>query len=416
MPLLPSQDLPLATHLRAVIARLRPAACGAVADTSAPETVGAVTTTTQEGVPLVLPFDPERLLIPRLLRRLRRGRFLRQFPDSLAEYAPLTEDAACYLIDKLHTVRVDRWQEGVAAVWTLGRLTADDPARTEAAELLTWLIGPRSESLARVDRQRLVKRIGATQRNMVVGVTLAWSGAELYFGGSASARQPSPIEIIFTLAVGALLLAVPVAVLSFVPGFPLDVQRMSRIRSMAILTLARWRDPQHLALILRQYVEKRGRIRSAAEAALTEVLPLLNVGEHGECAADFVPNLCRALERKERQVLGYTARDETLEERLVEALGKVGDGRALPIIERIARRGRTRRLQELAQDVLPLVQARSRQTNDLKQLLRGATQPDPAPGTLLRPAREISTPAGQLLRPQPTSSDPGPVQVQQNVS
>jgi hypothetical protein len=390
MPLYPPEELTLLTLRRKLTARLRRLTRRSGIETPVPDVCEASKTTTREGVPLVLPFDPERRLIPRLLRRLRRGRFLRQFPGSLNEYALLSEDATCYLIDRLHNVRVDGWKECVTAVWALGRLTSDDPARREVAELLYWLVGRQSDNMACIDRKRLAKRWRAIWRILFVGI-LVW--------GLVAWSFISRVEIVAIAAVNCLLLSVPVTILSFIGGFPLDAVRMSRIRAMAILTLGRWREPCHMDILLREYAQKSGRVRSAAEVALAEVLPLLTTEERLERPSDFVPNLCRVLHRKERQLLDYTVREETLEGVLLEALGKVGDGRALPLVERIATRGRTPRLRELAQSILPVLYARSREANEPKQLLRGAVCPDTAPNTLLRATQETPTPPSQLLRP-----------------
>ncbi len=396
MPLYPPEELMLLTLRRKVAARLRRLTRRTGIETSVPEASEGPKTTTAEGVPLVLPFDPERRLIPRLLRRLRRGRFLRHFPGSLTEYALLSEDATCYLIDRLYQVRVDGWKECVMAVWALGRLTADDPARRQVAELLTWLVGRQSENMACIDGKRLAKRWRAITRNLCVGILLwglvAWS---------SSGRVEDVAIVAVDCLLLSLLLTIPLTILSFICGYPLDAVRMSRIRSMAILTLGRWREPCHMDMLLREYAQKSGRVRDAAEVALAEVLPLLTTEERLERSSDFVPNLCRVLHRKERQLLDYTVREETLEVLLLEALGKVGDGRALPTVERIATRGRTPRLRELAQSILPVLYARSREATDPKQLLRGAVCPDTAPNTLLRATQETSTtPPNQLLRPR----------------
>lgn len=81
------EKLPMTTLLRRAMARWRQSMQRRL-ETCALEADNATRITTQEGVPLVLPFDPERQLIPSLLHRLRRGRFIRHCPDSLAEFAP----------------------------------------------------------------------------------------------------------------------------------------------------------------------------------------------------------------------------------------------------------------------------------------------------------------------------------------
>ena len=379
-------------------------------------TADAANAAPSDGIPLVLPFDTERLFVPRLLKRLRRGRFLRDFPDTLDEYAPLTQDATCYLIDKLHTVNIDSWKESVVAIWALGRLSPQDLARAETAYLLRWMIEPTGGSMAQVDGRRLTKRWRSMMCTLfclpICGFVTMW----LSRGDSRSLEPGLLFVLLIGVALGALVFSVPCTALTFLAGSVLDRERMIRVRAMALLTLGRRREPCHLDLLLRAYVGKVGRERLAAEVALREVLPLLNRPTDTERSADFVSNLCRALRREEQWALDHAVRDDLLEIRLLEALGKVGDGSSVPTVERIARRGRTPGVREAAQTILPVLQARRREADDLNQLLRGAVQPDPASGTLLRPARETSTPADQLLRPHPNELEPTPIQAQRNVS
>ena len=366
-----------------------------------------------DGIPLVLPFDKERLLVPQLLKRLRRGRFLRHFPDNLDEYAPLTQDATCYLIDKLHTVNIDAWKESVVAIWALGRLSPQDPARAEAADLLRWIVEPTGGSMAQVDGRRLTKRWRSVMCTLfcfpLCGFVTLWLSR-----GDSRMFEQGVLFLLVGVALGAFILSVPCTALTFLAGSVLDRERMIRVRAMALLTLGRWREPCHLDLLLRTHVGKIGRERLAAEVALREALPLLNFPADTERSADFVSNLCRALRREEQWSLDHAVRDDLLEIRLLDALGKVGDGSSVPTVERIARRGRTSGAREAAQTVLPDLRARRRQEDDLKQLLRGTVQPAVASGTLLRPAHEIPTPADQLLRSHLKELEPTPIQAQRN--
>jgi hypothetical protein len=396
--------MPLVTRLLKTMGLLRRSIAAEHTDVSAAEGGEGVPLTTCDGVPLVLPFDSERRLMPRLLRRLRRGRFLRRCPASLDEYASLTPKATRYFLDRLYVVHADEWKEGVTSAWALGRLAYDDPLRTEARALLRRCAASRGDIGVYRYGLRAERRWLAIWRNLF-GIVSLWGAAVILnhharFGAGHSVFPPL-LEMATFAACETLILSFPVTLLSFLVSLPLDVVRMDRIRAMAVLTLGRWREPRHLDIFLRKCVGEAGpRVRQAAEIALHEVLPLLRAEEGGEHAADFIPNLCRAVQRKERRVLGYTEWEETLEILLLEALGKVGDGRALPTVERIAKRGRTPRLQELAQSILPVVQARARRTTDPSQLLRGAVRPDPAVTTLLRPAQEIATPSSELLRPR----------------
>ncbi|MCW3053982.1 MAG: hypothetical protein JWN14_3152 [Chthonomonadales bacterium] len=386
------EELPLAALLRKTITRLRELTPHAGGETSAAESGEEEKCARPSGVPLVLPFDTERRVIPRLLRKLRRGHFLRYRPDTLEEYAPLTPYAADYFLERLRTAHVSRWRECIVATWALGRLTPEDPARGEVEKVLYWLVSPEGGSITIADNRRMLNLWLKSVFTMACVVANLWIQAD---------RNALPFDPFLSgiAIISALIFSLPLTVFLLFNDIPWNMRRLNRIRARALLTLGRWREPRHLSLLLREYVGKMGRVRLAAEVALREVLPLLKTEDKGEHSADFVSNLCRALRRKERQFFDYTPREEALEILILEALGKVGDGHAIPTVQRIAVRGRTSRLQELAQSILPILQARSRQATDPNQLLRGADRPENPSTTLLRPAYESSTPSEQLLRP-----------------
>jgi len=386
------EETPLTVLRRRFLTRLRDRTPHAAEETSLAAIEEAKGASPSE-VPLVLPFDTERRLIPRLLRKLRRGQFLRYRPDTLEEYAPLTPYAADYFLKMLRVTNIREWRECVVSIWALGRLTPEDPARAEAEKILCWLIGPNGGSIAVPTNRRLIHLW--LRSWFYISCFTVW---QVFYLDRITDPLAVFLDVFVTVLIG-LIPSLPVTALMVFSEIPWNIRRMNRIRARALLTLGRWREPRHLSLLLREYVEKKGRVRLAAEVALREVLPLLETEDTGERAADFVPNLCRALRRKERQLLDYTAREEALEILILEALGKVGDGHASPTVRRIALRGRTPRLRELAGSILPILQIRGRRATDPNQLLRGADRPENPSTTLLRPAHEASTPSEQLLRP-----------------
>ncbi len=416
------EERTLGILLRKTKARLREYAQHSGLDTLVGRGKATATTTTHEGVPLVLPFDKERRLMPRLLRHMRHRRFMRYRPDTLTEYAPLTPYSANYFMERLRTARIDQWHECVVSIWALGRLVADDPMRREAEDLLYGMLRTTGGDLAwngavRTKGSSLIwfdgQRLARCWKGVYSGMFLCVIAPILSFQS-----KPEPLfrmdflSLVLLSGIWAFFLSLPATFIAFLASVPLDIRRMDRIRAMALLTLGRWREPRHLSLLLREFVEKHGRVHRAAEVALTEVLPLLEGTEDLEYAMDFVPNLCRALQRTERQMLGYTFREETLEILLLETLGKVGDGRAISTVERIARRGRTPRLQEVAQSILPILHARSRCSTNPRQLLRSSGQSEVSSRSLLRPAHHTTTPSHELLRSQPIASEAVPVQIQ----
>ncbi len=379
---------------------------------------------TEDGVPLVLPFDRERRLIPRLLHRLRKGRFLKNCPASLAEYKPLSEPTADYLLHALEHTGISQWRERLIAVWGLGSLPADHPYRKDASDLLADVVQKRYKSVLRADKKRIGKVWAGTY--LAIGLPLICYEVLSVFGAipiyqdflgmnidvciSLDDIQADMIAFIAaqvaTTLIGTLLLSRLITYFVLPAWIPLDLVRANRIRAMAITTLGRWRDAVYLPLLLRESLSSNRRIRLAAEAGLVETLPLLTTEDYGTLPGSVVPDLCLALQRKERQLLDRNAHDETLTSLVLEAIGKVGDERALHIVTRMAHKTRTPALRQQAAGILPILLERQRLQNDPKQLLRGAIEPAPAPETLLRPASHTPTPPETLLRAAPPSTAP----------
>ena len=92
----------------------------------------------------------------------------------------------------------------------------------------------------------------------------------------------------------------------------------------------------------------------------------------------------------------------------LEALGKIGDGRAVYTVERLAARGKSSAIRQAAAQILPILQERQRAENAPGVLLRAANRPGSDVNNLLRPAEEAApTDPQQLLRANITE-EPSP--------
>src|SRR5579884_585734 len=315
--------------------------------------------------------EEERVDIQRLLHRLPRRHPLRPCILALLEEAPLPAEAA-EIVRAAQFSPGGRWEERALAAWALGLM----PARCAShVERLCEL----PESLAPPSLRALFTTISlAAVPALLIGFDIA-----------GKRGHPSPA---LTLSI-ALILALtpifyPIVFLLTIPlAYALQAARTNRVRALAALSLGRLRDPQSLGTLAGAAAEGSGTVRKHAISALRHLLPLLSCEHYGRIGSQAVPHLCRLLSHpRERFVL-----------EILDALGKVGDGRAVPAVEWIAEQGETVWLQEAAQRILPVLRQRLQQESAPRTLLRAACLPDPAPESLLRPVTGVSEAENRLL-------------------
>ena len=124
---------------------------------------------------------------------------------------------------------------------------------------------------------------------------------------------------------------------------------------------------------------------------------MLTDEHYGRLNQAAVPNLCRLLD----------SRDRVLVLALLGALRKVGDGRALKPVSRLAAFASDTQVQAAAAELAPLLQLRFERETDSQKLLRAAHSPDTTEALLRPAADDRATPAEQLLRPESSSWSAG---------
>ena len=135
--------------------------------------------------------------------------------------------------------------------------------------------------------------------------------------------------------------------------------------------------------------------------ALSRLLPTLTEKHYGQLGSDATPELCN--------LLTTNLYDRPFAEKALAAIGKVGDGRAVKTVEKLAQLRRESPLRELAASVLPILMARREQENHSAMLLRGSSAPPVEAGELLRAAAQSApTPPEMLLRPASELPEPPP--------
>jgi hypothetical protein len=139
-------------------------------------------------------------------------------------------------------------------------------------------------------------------------------------------------------------------------------------------------------------------IRTAAENALTRLLPRISEENSDLLSAEQVQTLCWVMGKRLNPDLGLS---------ILQAMEHVGSEDALPTIRAIANGGRgiagLEIVQNAAKKCLPLVEARAAREHDAQTLLRASTQADEPSEMLLRPAGgTVGVDQDLLLRPADT--------------
>ena len=141
------------------------------------------------------------------------------------------------------------------------------------------------------------------------------------------------------------------------------------------------------------------RLANVTRNALVQLLPTLFEAHYGRLPNDATPELCALLLDSDTS--------EHLIMLTVEAIGKVGDGRAVEPMQTFAQTARTPKLREMAETILPILTARREQENASSTLLRHSSAPPVDAGQLLRAASASpATPPEQLLRPSAGTDAP----------
>lgn len=356
------------------------------------------------GIPIT---RAERDEILNVFLGLHEEDFLRRnAPPPFGDRIPVNADTP-QIIERLW-VSETRWRERAFAAWTLGQMDLAPSERSTAANALAHLITNRMRTSGTGLGSRALRALQRTAVLTTAGVTAVLL---LFLFGCFVTSPLIDAEQLFWMflsvplaIVGGLACSVYVLPVVLPLSLALDAARNNFVRATAVTALGRLRVPERVGVLAQALVDGNGRVRDAAEVALHAVLPLLTVEHYGRLPADAVPGLCKALGHLYHimPVSGSAegARREHLLVLLVEALGRVGDGRAVPLMEWLAVESVLPRVQSAAAAVLPVLREREREESDRGALLRAVSTPVAAPQELLRSVTACAEgDPRQLLRP-----------------
>jgi hypothetical protein len=302
------------------------------------------------------PTETELRAVRRSLRFLRRDNPARRLAECALAGEPPESDLVEAVLERLDRFRPAQYVEPQLSAWAIGvsELTTQQErsaiGRLDAVVAGGW--AAQSRDLAVTAAVFLVSYIG-----------VLWGCAAIFhqlgsFGNSLTALSAA----LLTCGGATALLT--------------DRSFRKRTRVAAMTALARLKSVEGLPALATALRDPTSavEVQMAAARAVRMLLPRLSEQDTEWLDAGTLRRLVTALR----------STNEPLVLAIIDAFGKVGDGRVLREVERAVLQGRTQRVRDAANAILPVLRERHRQAQDAARLLRPASAPED--NTLLRPA------------------------------
>lgn len=292
------------------------------------------------------------------------------------------------------------WREKILASWSLSRATLNDEQRAKVVALLYGIIGKFGTAGSASWMMRIWNAFARVGKWVapIVG-TLIFGSILVNAGGVGRGAEGF---LMLPVILGGLIIALMGLLSPFVIPYSLmvDADHYHEVRAAAVRALRTLGGVESLDLVAKMALESSPMTSGPARGTLSVLLPQLTPEHYGTLPAGFVADLCQIL-RYEAAWLTYPHENHTLGFRVVEALEKVGDGRAAVLMEKLLKGSVTPKLRDAMQRALPILQARREMENQRGMLLRGAESPIAVPQELLRPAVQSAaqTDPAELVRP-----------------
>jgi len=248
------------------------------------------------------------------------------------------------------------WREQVVAAWALARVPLDEQERDAAAGMLL-------ETLDRDEDDTLWERI---LRGLLWGygtmlpLCLLWS-LMIARAGESEWADVFP-QMLFVMGSLASVLTIP---LCLVYG-RLTNSHSDLLQAASAESLGRLHVVESIGPLAQKLFEPSVTVREASAFALMQILPKLTEADCGSLDQHAINRLADALNHP----------NTLLVFKILEALEKVGTGTALPAVERLAREGKTRQLQDSARKVTVILEDRQRREREARHLMRATSGPD----------------------------------------
>ena len=180
-------------------------------------------------------------------------------------------------------------------------------------------------------------------------------------------------------------------------GSPIyDFVHTADVREAAMKSLRKLQLPRSVGALAKA-ARGEGNIACEGRLALHSLLPRLSARHYGMLGSDATPELCALLLTRDVEAM--------LNEKILTALEKIGDGRAANAVQRFIHTTNIPHLREKARSIEGILLERRENENHASMLLRGSSAPVAHESQLLRASYPASDAAPeQLLRP--TSGTP----------
>ncbi|MCX6380593.1 MAG: hypothetical protein NT023_14140 [Armatimonadetes bacterium] len=299
----------------------------------------------------------------------------------LIEPSATGDEEASIAISSMVVVSAWSWRKHLLAMWALGRMPLSHHKKLQAIAAL-------SDFLKKTTLPEFYKVALSWWLSIAVLVGL-------WFGISSGADS----WLLLYLFLGSLCSFPFVWLAASLWG---DL-RFNLLRATAVEALGLIALPEGTEAITRAMYETAavrqgsfdGRVRRAATVALPRVLASLTPEHYLEMGAGVVPNLSLLLDHVK----------EPLQLQILEALGKMGDGRAVLPLQRFLVKTKSLAARQAAQRILPILEKRQIHESAHNTLLRASSMPNDAASLLLRPSYGgYQDQTQQLLRPVDATS------------
>ncbi len=282
------------------------------------------------------------------------------------------------------------WKERVVGAWILGRIELNEDQDFESLQMVYAL----SDALANIQEsgKRAIKRGIQYYLSIlpVTGIIAILNVLDEVHRGTGNV----PLWWVIAFGVGwglwsTVILTLFLSPFLFPVSLALDIQHVNQVRAECARSLGILRRPESISGLVKATSVSSKQIRAASFDALRKVMPCPEDSHCGQLDFDITGNLCR--------LLGHS--DEQFVVQVLEALGKVGNGSAIPNVERLAEKSQSPHIQEAARYILPIFAARQQQEQAPKFLLRPSDRAaDMQKDVLLRPTSVSDVQKEVLLR------------------
>ncbi len=317
-----------------------------------------------------LPLDSPCHLLPseiewatKQCKRLKKGSKLRLAVEAFLEH-PTQVSEADVLTVLVHArdIGAFAWRKNRIALWALGRMSLTPTQKRQVTKVL-------AEMLKKPTLPDFAQLLGSWWFGVSV-LTGLWMSATSHYDA------PNLWAYIALLSMGHFLWVWLVA--SIWGDVHYNLLRATAVEALGLMAVPESAEPithtmYDIACIRKWSLDKR--LREAVTEALPRSLATLTPEHYQRLEPELVPNLYR--------LLNYV--HEPLQLQILEALGRMGDGRAVQPLQRLLAKTRSHAVRDTLQRVLPILGQRLQRETAPHTLLRASSAPQEAPETLLRP-------------------------------